>query len=386
MGSICNLCIVKLCFRFAADILKGSFNNEGSIYMTIHGAEKMKKKSELTAGRRLLILLAVFCLGGISGCGGQAQENTQSSIESSSETAAAAEDAYPVYREEDMAQTGTEIPIEEPYLGGGMLRLLDSEDGGQNLSCVMQTVQGAVIVVDGGRSTDRDHLVETIQELGGTVDAWLITHPHNDHVGALTEILNMDPLPVDIEKIYYCFLDRDYYEQGENQGRMADYDNLMAAFENLPEGVLCSPLSQWQEIVVNGALITVMNEPFACEQNTFNNSSVGYRIDMGGKRILFLGDMGWQAGDNLLEVCPREELRADVVQMAHHGQSGVEKNVYEAILPEVCLWPTPQWLWDNELDGVAGAGPYWTQEVRTWMKDLGVKRNLCIKDGDQILR
>ena len=129
-----------------------------------------------------------------------------------------------------------------------------------------------------------------------------------------------------------------------------------------------------------------MNDPFACQENTFNNSSVAYRLEMNDRRILFLGDMGWQAGENLLKVCTPEELKADVVQMAHHGQAGVEQDVYETIAPEICLWPTPQWLWDNELDGVAGAGPYHTLTVRGWMEELGVKQNLSVKDGDQTLK
>ena len=33
--------------------------------------------------------------------------------------------------------------------------------------------------------------------------------------------------------------------------------------------------------------------------------------------------------------------------MAHHGQDGVEMDVYRVIKPEICLWPTPDWLWDN---------------------------------------
>ena len=44
-----------------------------------------------------------------------------------------------------------------------------------------------------------------------------------------------------------------------------------------------------QKISVAGAEITVMNEPFACTENSFNNSSVAYRVEMGGKRILFFG-------------------------------------------------------------------------------------------------
>ena len=66
--------------------------------------------------------------------------------------------------------------------------------------------------------------------------------------------------------------------------------------------------------------------------------------------------------------------------MAHHGQNGVEENVYEAIQPSVCLWPTPQWLWDNE------GGSYTTPETKAWVKKLNVSRNYCMKDGDQVIR
>lgn len=285
-----------------------------------------------------------------------------------------------------LADPAENVPLEENYLGGAQLWLLGSEDGGQNLSSVLCTKNGKVIVMDGGRETDADHLAEVITNLGGRVDTWLITHPHNDHVGALTNILNRNPMPIEIDRICYSFLENQYYEQGENQGRMSDLTNLQAAFEQIDPAKLYAPVTKGMQLQVDDVLITVMNDPFACPQNTFNNSSVGYRLEVGGKRILFLGDMGWQAGRNLLRVCTAEELKADVVQMSHHGQDGVERDVYAAISPEVCLWPTPQWLWDNEKNGVAGAGSYKTLTVRGWMKELGAKVHLSIKDGDQVLK
>ena len=276
--------------------------------------------------------------------------------------------------------------IEEGYLGGAELRLLACADGGQNLSCVIRTANGSVIVVDGGRDVDAEHLTEVIQSMGGRVSAWLLTHPHSDHVGALTEILNDMSNPVEIDKIYYSFLDNNYYKQGEHQGRMSDLTNLQAAFQRIDSAKLYAPVRKGEQILVDDVLITVMNDPYACPQNTFNNSSVAYRLEVGGKRILFLGDMGWQAGENLLKVCAPEELRADVVQMSHHGQDGVEKKVYEIIAPEICLWPTPQWLWTNEKNGVEGAGSFKTLTVRGWMEELGAERHLTIKDGDRILK
>ena len=66
--------------------------------------------------------------------------------------------------------------------------MLAPQTDGQNMSFLLQTNQGEVIVIDGGLDQDADHLVETIQAMGGRVSAWLITHPHSDHVGALTNI------------------------------------------------------------------------------------------------------------------------------------------------------------------------------------------------------
>jgi len=152
--------------------------------------------------------------------------------------------------------------------------MLAPQTDGQNMSFLLQTNQGEVIVIDGGLDQDADHLVETIQAMGGRVSAWLITHPHSDHVGALTNILNRNPIPVQIDQIYCSFLTREQYEKGAHMGRMSDYDNLMAAFSRFPAEKLHMQLIRGQKITVDNAEITVMNEPLYTDYNTFNNSSI----------------------------------------------------------------------------------------------------------------
>ncbi len=131
-----------------------------------------------------------------------------------------------------------------------------------------------------------------------------------------------------------------------------------------------------------------MNDPYLFQTNAINNSSVAYRLEMGGKRILFLGDMGVQAGNSLLNEYRDnlEELRADAVQMAHHGQGGVDRKVYEAIKATVCLWCCPAWLWNNDNGGGTNSGDWKTLEVRSWMRQLGAKTHVVAKDGDQVMR
>ena len=48
--------------------------------------------------------------------------------------------------------------------------------------------------------------------------------------------------------------------------------------------------------------------------------------------------------------------------------------------PEVCVWPTPQWLWDNDLGGThgPGSGPFLTNYTKCWMQDLGVRRQFLL--------
>lgn len=75
----------------------------------------------------------------------------------------------------------------------------------------------------------------------------------------------------------------------------------------------------------------------------------------------------------------------DIVQMSHHGQNGVGYEVYKALNPKICLWPTPQWLWDNDKGNGPGTGPWTTQETRNWMVRLGIKEYYVTKDGDQVI-
>ena len=68
--------------------------------------------------------------------------------------------------------------------------------------------------------------------------------------------------------------------------------------------------------------------------------------------------------------------------MAHHGQSGVSKEVYDFIKPTICLWPTPDWLWINDSGSGEDSGPWKTKETRQWMEELNITNNIIEKDGN----
>lgn len=261
------------------------------------------------------------------------------------------------------------------------LWMLASSGNAQMLSAVMQTETGGLVVVDGGWEADGDRLCSLLKKHGGHVMAWLLTHPHSDHVGALCDILKNRAGELQIDHIYYSFGDPQWYETAspEDPGMARQ---LLETFQTLPKGVADGNIGKGDVIQADGISIRVLNDRYELQSDPVNNSGIVYQAEMDGTKILFLGDMGYEGGKRLLEECGAKQLRSEIVQMAHHGQNGVGKEVYEAAAPKLCLWPTPAWFWDNNGGQGPGSGTWDTLETRRWMKELGVKIQACTKDGD----
>lgn len=276
----------------------------------------------------------------------------------------------------------SETKPQETLLGGATLTMLQSQTDSQILSAIIETSQGNLIVVDGGLGADGDYLKEQILARGGHVSAWLITHPHGDHVGALYKILQDEAAGISsgiqIDGFYYSFGHPSWYtEHDPSEVTMAH--SIIGTFAGLPQEMLHTVYGG-MTFYVDDVEIQVMNDRYEMTKNPGNNASIVYKIKAGDSTILFLGDMGEEGGDRLLEDVGAEALQADIVQMAHHGQGGVGENLYQAIAPKICLWPTPQWLWDNQ------GSRYAIQATKNWVRKLGVEKHYCTKDGDQILR
>ena len=250
----------------------------------------------------------------------------------------------------------------------------------QMMSYVIRTQDGKVIVIDGGMPGDAPYLRGFLGALGNHVDAWFITHPHDDHIGAITEILNK-PNGLKTGVIYASMPAgawvKDVVPPEEHDAITHLEKALTGAGKTLTE------LRIGQTITVDRVkfeVLSVWNPEI--HPNPLNNSSVVLRVFDPGKSVLFLGDLGPEGGTKLLQSKYRSRLHADYVQMAHHGQNGVDLAVYKAIRATYCLWPTPTWLWENNVGGKGkGTGPWKTLEVRQWMTDMNVRRNYVSADG-----
>lgn len=258
---------------------------------------------------------------------------------------------------------------------------LPAQGATQMMSYVVRTRTGKLIVIDGGRSSDAEYLKRFIVERGGSVDAWFITHVHDDHCEALTYLLrNFADLKV--HAFYASLPEPTWFKQACSPSEMLTYQSLMAAMVKSNRTFVmprAGAVFNIDDVVIQ--VLGVCNPEITT--NPINNSSMVLRMHDAHKSVLFLGDLGKEGGRKLLAGPYGDMLPSDYVQMAHHGQNGVEEDVYRKISPRYCLWPTPKWLWDNNAGAGEDSGHYQTKEVRGWMQSLAIEKHYLMFDGIQ---
>lgn len=270
------------------------------------------------------------------------------------------------------------------YVNRLELTQLGNQSSSQMMGYVLRTSDGKTIVIDGGTVQDADNLKAQILQYGDKVDAWFLTHPHKDHVGAFITMMT-EQTPIEVKKIYVTLNDLEWYQTNE-PNRKEEIENFFKIIEQ-------EVIKEKIEEVTLGQIIHIGN--LKCEilgiknpeitHNAINNSSMVIKMYINQKTILFLGDTGIESSQKLLQKQSKEKLTADVVQMAHHGQSGAIEELYQVIKPKICLWPTPDWLWENNIGTGKNSGPWKTLETRAWMEKLAVRQQMIEKDGNQTI-
>ena len=263
-------------------------------------------------------------------------------------------------------------PSKHKKQSGFTMWQLPMQVGNIGNSYVFRTAGGKVIVFDGGWPAEQLYLRGFIAALGNEVEAWFISHPHDDHMGVLWQILK-DRQGMKINHIYHSRysnelldLEKPYNEYAKDF--YAVLDTVSIPVTDIPEPGYTGSIDGF-----NFKVLGVVNEEF--HTNPFNNSSMVMKVWDDKKSILFLADTGAESGNKLLNGPYRNELSCDYVQMAHHGQHGCTEDFYKSIDFRACLWPTAYWIWTNNQGGGYNTGTLETMETRRWMDEIGIKEH-----------
>ncbi len=270
------------------------------------------------------------------------------------------------------------------------------------MSFVIVTGKNRCIVVDGGRPLDMPLLKKYVD--GRRIEAWILTHAHEDHIsGFIDEMEKNGGADFDIGTVYYNFPDYDMLYAKADKAPNPEYfkeelDNTLPAFNKIKGKFNSYIVKQGDSIIVDEVrmdfLFTFHDGLYT---NLINDSSLVFKLTTPRKTVLFLGDLGPEAG-NVLYQESKDKLKADIVQMAHHGHMNVAMEVYAAIDPKACLWCCPLWLYneptlhtltEEQLKGRIAdgrAGLYGTGATREWMARLGVKKHYVTGYGTQTVK
>ncbi len=240
----------------------------------------------------------------------------------------------------------------------------------QMMCYIIESDDGKIIAIDGGAPEQGGELYRILKMLGGHVDMWFLTHQHSDHYGSMMELFDAHK-DITVEGLWRNRPADDWISDNK-----AEHDEFLCW--NDYEKKLTIPMHELVEnesFEVGSIKIEVLGVGHPeLVTNPLNNHSAVLKFSENGFTFLILGDLGVEGGEILLKN-HAEDIKCDAVQMAHHGQQGVTREVYEQISPKFAFWPTPRWLWDNTkyMGGNPGEGNFKTPEVIAWMKEIGAE-------------
>ena len=255
---------------------------------------------------------------------------------------------------------------------------LSATSSRQMMGYLIKTNDNKIIAIDGGMKEDSEELINKVKELGANkIDYWFLTHPHIDHCGAFSKIVDEDL--IEIDKIYYSFLEEKWYEDAEPDRK----EETNVIFNSIRNDRIKSKLievNKGETIEIGNLKIKVLevkNPEFTESEHMINNQSMIFKINGKRNSLIILGDCGIQESNKLLKDYSLDELKADICQISHHGQAGATEDVYRVINPKICLWPTTDWIWGNF------NGNLKTEETRGWIEELNVEQNILAFEGVQ---
>ncbi|MGI5869672.1 MAG: ComEC/Rec2 family competence protein [Kiritimatiellia bacterium] len=265
----------------------------------------------------------------------------------------------------------------EKGLGGGRVICCSNRSHWQMASAVFVSPSGRVAVVDGGYYADGDNLDAVLRSLGGTVDYWFLTHAHRDHFGALVSMIEKraDLGGIRIGTLFYDFPETDWLDKTEPTAALNVRRFLAAMATASPPLAVERPRKGQVFDLGDGWTFEVLNDrALDLDFTEVNDTGVCFSVKTGSRTWLLPGDIAVRTSRRLVEELGKR-LEHEFVFMSHHGQCGADKCFYAAVKPKTAIWPTPDWLWENDGGSGPSSGSFKTNETKCWMEDLGVREH-----------
>lgn len=234
---------------------------------------------------------------------------------------------------------------------------------GYGLSDVIRLSDGRQIVIDIGdaHEADADALYNRLKADSPfekpIIAAWIITHPHCDHYHGFFPFMDKYAHEVIIEKFFFNFPDPDDLEHYPALAVVRNAINEWWHTEGIPTNEVLKRFLQQVEAMgtpiyvphtgqsyrigdANFLFVGSTDDTIHCSQN-INHACLMFMMELGGQKIFFTADGSFS--DARLPERYGEELKADIMQVPHHGfgcgDDDVQIQGFRLVAPRVCLLP-----------------------------------------------
>ena len=221
-----------------------------------------------------------------------------------------------------------EAPVsgESPASRGGQLRV-SFLDVGQGDSALVQLPGGKSVLIDGGPSGAGPKVIDAIRGAGvNRIDLLIGSHPHEDHIGGLMDVLKAVPVTEALDPAYVhgTALQRNYLQLLKTKGVKTTRARAGQRYDLGPNAGL--EILAPEDPLIKGT------------QADANNNSIVARLVYGKTAFLFTGDMEEAERQRLLQNTVPDALRANVLKVAHHGShNGTDPELLKAVAPEYAV-------------------------------------------------
>lgn len=195
-----------------------------------------------------------------------------------------------------------------------------SDTYGNGMFLAYKLTDGRLLVYDGGNASVKNFMIEALQKIAGTkkvkVAAWVMTHDHGDHYGALIEYYYANASTInqvlEVEEFWMNPMNSEGYNV---------QNHLKNAFPNAN----FRRLTYGEEFTLDKIKVTVLCAPEvlpADSRNDVNTNSIVTMLNIGGKKILMTGDANEPAWDFMVKQQTKGDkfsLKCDYLQVPHHG-------------------------------------------------------------------
>ena len=203
------------------------------------------------------------------------------------------------------------------YRGDVELHVLDV---GQGDAALLRTPRGRWVLLDAGPAWDggdagRSTILPYLRKRGGTLEAFVLSHPHTDHVGGAASVLEELEPPI-------------YWDAAFAGGSAAYIASLAAA---RAEWIQWRRVHPGEVTTLDGVKFSFLapDSVWTVGLTDPNLASTVTLIEYGVVRFLLVGDAELAEEEWLLREYPAG-LRADVLKVGHHGSSTSSSDAFLA--------------------------------------------------------